>query len=155
MLPVSVNKLAVAILITFTASVWQPGGGAFKCFMDYRAITDTSSLQYQLQAEAWTDENGLRRIDECYCIALGSAYGSHIGDKYLIRLSTGAEFMAILSDQKADADTVDGHTRDRNGAVVEFIVDAGRLPADVKRMGDISYVPGFTGTIEKIWRLKL
>ena len=154
MLPVSVSKLAVAVLIIFTVSSWQPGGGAFKCYEDYRSITDTSSAQYQLQRGAWTDGYGLRRINEDYCIALGSAYGSDIGARYLIRLSTGVEFMAILGDQKADADTVDGHTRDRNGAVVEFIVDADRLPAEVKRMGDISYVPGFNGTIEKIWRLE-
>ena len=146
--------MAVAILLTFTASVWNPGGGEFKCYMDYRTITDTSSPQYALQAEAWTDEYGLRRIDEFYCVALGSAYGTKIGARYAITLSNGRTFLAVLGDQKADAHTIDGHTRDRSGAVVEFIVDAGALPEAVKHSGSVGSIAGFDGTVEKIQLLK-
>ena len=31
----------------------------FKTYMDYRCITDSASIQYQLQQQAWTDEQGL------------------------------------------------------------------------------------------------
>lgn len=154
MLTSAVSKTAIAVLLTITTAVWYPGGGAFKCYMDYRTITDTSSPQYALQAEAYTDEYGLRKVNECYCIALGSAYGSEIGGIYEITLSTGVKFMAILADQKADRDTIDGHTRDRNGAVIEFIVEADRLPASVRTSGDVSSIDFFKGNVETIRRLK-
>ena len=154
MLTSAATKTAVAVLITLTAATWQPGGGAFKCFEDYRAITATNSPQYQLQQEAWTDANGLRRVGDFYCVALGSAYGSEIGAKYMIQLDTGTTFLAILADQKADAHTVDGHTRDRSGAVIEFLVETESLPEAVRHTGSVSAIPGFEGSVEKIWRLK-
>lgn len=154
MLTSAVSKTAIAVLLTMTTAVWYPGGGGFKCYMDYRTITDTSSAQYSLQAEAYTDEYGLRKVDECYCIALGSAYGSDIGSIYEVTLSTGVKFMAILADQKADCDTAGGHTRDRNGAVIEFIVEADRLPASVRATGSVGSIDFFKGNVEKIRRLK-
>lgn len=154
MLTSAVSKTAVAVLLTMSVSVWHPGGGEFKCFEDYRCITCTGTPQYELQQKAWTDAYGLRRIDGFYCVALGSAYGTEIGTKYIVKLSTGAEFLAILADQKADCDTVEGHTRDRNGAVIEFVVDQDSLTDTVRRMGDVSYVPGFDGEVEMIRRLK-
>lgn len=154
MLTSALTKTTLAVLISMTAVSFFPGGGEFKCYEDFRALTDTGSPQYALQREAWTDMYGLRRVDGFYCIALGSAYGTEIGEKYIITLSTGYEFLAVLADQKADVDTVDGHTRDRNGAVIEFIVDTNYLPADVKQMGDVSCVPGFAGEVTEIRRVK-
>lgn len=155
MLTSALSKTAVAVMISMTALTWHPGGGEFKCFEDYRALTDTASPQYQLQQEAWTDAYGLRRIGGFYCVALGSAYGTDIGAKYIITLSTGFEFLAILADQKADRDTIDDHTRDVNGAVIEFVVDAESLPQSVRQSGSISSVPGFTGTVEQIRRVDI
>ena len=148
------SKLIVATLITIGAGCWYPGGGDFKCYEDYRCITDMSSPQYELQLEAWTDEEGLRRVDDFYCVALGSAYGCHIGDRYIITLSTGRTLPVILADQKADRDTVQGHTRDRNGAVMEFVADTPYLDAAVRYSGDISSIPGFEGYVEEIRRMK-
>jgi len=148
------SKLAVAILLTFSASSWNPGGGEFKCYEDFRCITDTSSPQYRLQLGAYTDENGLRKTEGFYMVALGSAYGTEIGAQYAITLSNGRTFLAVLGDQKADAHTIDGHTRDRSGAVVEFIVDADRLPEAVKHSGSVGSIAGFDGTVEKIQLLK-
>lgn len=34
---------------------------SFKSYMDYRALTDTSSTQYEMQQCAYTDDNGLRK----------------------------------------------------------------------------------------------
>ena len=154
MLTSAVTKTAVAVLLAVTAVTYYPGGGSFKCYEDYRAITDMSSPQYTLQTEAWTDANGLRRVDGFYCIALGSAYGSEIGTKYIITLSSGVTFLAILADQKADRDTVDGHTRDRNGAVIEFVVDTEALPQAVRQAGDVSAIKLFKGEVEKIQEVK-
>lgn len=154
MLTSALSKTAVAVLLTLTTYTWYPGGGEFKCYEDYRALTDTSAPQYQLQQEAWTDCNGLRRVGGCYCVALGSAYGEEIGAKYIITLSTGYEFIAILADQKADRDTIDGHTRDINGAVIEFVVDSECIPPYVRQSGSVSSIPQFAGEVEKIRRVK-
>lgn len=131
---------------------WSVGQGEYKCYMDYRTITDTSSPQWELQQESWTDENGLRRYEDRYCIALGSAYGSDIGARYIIELEDGAQYRCVLADQKADCDTNAEHTADMNGAVVEFIVDTPVLPSDVRSMGDVSYINGFAGEIRKIYQ---
>ena len=132
-------------------SEWSVGYGSYKCYMDYRTITDTSSPQWELQQGAWTDENGLRRVGDRYCIALGSAFGSMIGAEYTIELEHGERFKAILADQKADQDTNAEHTADMNGAVVEFVVDTPCLSDTVRSMGDISYIEGFNGKVEKIY----
>ena len=155
MLTAAAGKLAVAFLLLASVQTFQVDGGAFKCYEDYRALTDTSSPQYQLQQEAYTDEAGLRKVGYRYCIALGSAYGSEIGTEYDIELESGYTLPCVLADQKADRDTVQGHTRDRNGAVVEFIVDTYRLPEIVRQMGDASYIsPEFRGKIKEIRRAK-
>lgn len=154
MLTSALTKTAVAVLISMSSVSFYPGGGEFKCYEDFRALTDTSSPQYQLQQEAWTDMYGLRRVDGFYCVALGSAFGTEIGSKYIITLSTGYEFLAILADQKADVDTVEGHTRDKNGAVIEFVVDSEVLPASVRQSGSISSIPQFAGEVEQIRRVK-
>ena len=154
MLTSAVSKLVVATLLTVSCTCWHPGGGEFKCYMDYKCITDTSSPQYQLQLEAWADENGLRRVGDFYCVALGSAFGSEIGTKYIITLSSGRELLVILADQKADRDTIPDHTRDYSGAVVEFVVETEALPGAVRTTGDVSSIPGFEGEIEQIRMVK-
>lgn len=155
MLTSTASKLAVAVLLLVNTHSYQVDAGAFKCYEDYRALTDTSSPQYQLQQEAYTDEAGLRKVGHRYCIALGSAYGTKIGTEYDLILGNGSMLPCVLADQKADADTVRDHTQDRSGAVVEFIVDTYRLPEIVRQMGDVSYIsPEFRGKIKEIRRAK-
>lgn len=153
MLTAAASKWAVAILLTMTTTVWYPGGGEFKCYMDYRAITATGSPQYQLQQEAWTDDNGLRKVDGFYCVALGSAFGSEIGTRYLITLSSGNQIPVILADQKADGDTTADNTRDCGGAVIEFVVDTPAMPSVVRQSGSVSSIPEFAGEVVEIRRL--
>ena len=153
MLTAAASKWAVAILLTMTTSVWYPGGGEFKCYMDYRAITSTGSPQYQLQQEAWTDDNGLRKVDGFYCVALGSAFGSEIGARYIITLSNGNQLPVILADQKADGDTTADNTRDYGGAVIEFLVDTPAMPSVVRQTGSVGSIPEFAGEVVEIRRL--
>ena len=82
--------------------------GEFKTYMSYKMISDTSSKQYKLQQQAYTDENGFS-VGDAYCIALGSAYGTEIGTKYRIVLDTGIEFIGILADCKDDKHTDDSN----------------------------------------------
>lgn len=148
------SKVAVAVLLTLSTTCWHPGGGEYKCYMDYRAITSTGSPQYQLQQEAYTDKCGLRRVGCFYCVALGSAFGSEIGTHYVVTLSSGKQIPVILADQKADGDTTLDNTRDHNGAVLEFVVDTPAMPSVVRQSGSVSSIPEFAGEVVEIRRLK-
>lgn len=127
--------------------------GEFKTYMDYRMISDSGSMQYKLQQQAYTDENGFRKVDDAYCIALGSAYGTEIGTRYKIALDTGLEFTAILAECKDNKHT-DSTNRyiSENGNIIEWIVNTDKLNELALAMGDISYA-GFKGKIIKIERI--
>lgn len=128
--------------------------GGVKTYMDYRKITNTTSAQYKLQQTAYTDEHGYRRLGENYIIALGSAYGTNIGDKYYITLANGLTFPAVLGDCKADIHTdVTNRYVESNGNIVEYIVDTKKINQLAKTMGDVSY-GGFHGEIVQILKVE-
>lgn len=133
------------------------GDTAFKSYMDYGTITNKRSAQYKLQAECWTDKNGLRRYDDMYVIALGTYYTDSIGEQFKITLDTGKTFKAVVGDFKADrhTDKLNQYTpMDGRKCVCEFVVDVSAMPKKAKRMGDVSYIEGFDGDIDKIERLE-
>lgn len=126
----------------------------FKSYMDYRTITKTDSPQYKLQKEAVTDKNGLRKKGDYYIIALGTYYSDTVGDCFEITLDSGESFKAIVGDIKDDRHTDRYHRyhpmSDGRGDVVEFIVDAKKLPRKVKIWGSVSALEEFSGEIESI-----
>lgn len=130
------------------------GDTSFKSYMDYRAITNHDSAQWALQKHCSTDGDGLRRYGDDYVVALGSYYTDHIGDRFKITLSSGEEFTAVVGDFKADRHTDPSNRYTAVGEdgknVVEFIVDTHGLSTKVKRMGDISYIDGFSGNVTSI-----
>ena len=135
----------------------------FKTYMSYRAITNTNSAQYKLQQEAWTDENGLRKIGDDYMIAVGSFYSKHIGDRFKITLDSGVEFTAIVGDLKADKHTGSQHMytpvynaygKFISANVIEFIVDTSSLPSSVRRAGSVGALDDFSGNIKSIEKIK-
>jgi hypothetical protein len=130
------------------------GDTAFKSYMSYRAITNTRSAQYKLQQQCWTDDEGLRRYQDDYVIALGTYYADHIGERFKITLDTGESFTAVVGDFKANrhTDSKNQYYDTGNGKknVVEFVVDTRELNPKARRMGDISYISGFEGNIKSI-----
>ena len=122
---------------------------SFKAWMSYKAITNTSSVQYELQQDAWTDDNGLRRYNKDYMVAVGTPYGN-VGDRIKITLDTGEVFNAIIGDSKGDRYY---HSCSKGANVVEFIVDTKELDNEAKKMGDISYIPFFEGEVIDIQKL--
>lgn len=126
---------------------------SFKAYMDYRMITDTSSKQWEIQQSAYTDENGLRKIDDYYCVALGSGISDKLGNKFKITFESGETIKVIAADQKADrhTDSTNTYMDLGNGRIniVEFIVHTEKMPSIVRTMGDVSYMPGdkFYGNI--------
>ena len=72
--------------------------GEFKTYMSYKAITDTSSDQWKLQQQAYTDSDGFRKVGNDFCVAIGQHYSKTVGDrKFYIKLDSGIEFTAIVS----------------------------------------------------------
>lgn len=127
-----------------------PNNDGIKSYMDYRTITYTPSNQYKLQKVAYT-KDGLRMVNDRYCIALGSYYTTKIGQYVDIELENGNVIHGILADCKADKDT-DSTNRIHatDGSVVEFVVDIESLNYIAKRMGDISYINGWNSKVINI-----
>lgn len=125
-------------------------GTAFKTLMDFRSIKDKTSRQWQLQQEAWTDEQGFRRYGDYYMVALGTYYASECGRLFRISFEGGGVIEAVVGDIKSDMDT-DALHQHRDGNVVEFIVDTGAISRDCMVMGDMSWADTrFRGKVESI-----
>lgn len=131
-----------------------PKNSSRKTYMDYRKITDTSSEQYKLQQnkDCYTTDTGLRKVNEYYCVAVGTHYSNNIGDKLIIYMENGESFKAIVADIKDDKHTDETNRQHRkDGSVIEFVVDTRKLPELVRKMGDISYMnETFKGEIKAI-----
>lgn len=135
----------------------------FKTYMDYRCITDKTSAQYELQQFAWTDEDGFRRIDNDYIVAMGTYYAENVGDRFKVTLDTDNEITVIIGDIKQDihTDYFNQYTPiyDENGIffsgnVLEFIVDTDVLPKVPRRLGTVSYFNYLKGNIKSIERIE-
>lgn len=124
--------------------------GRFKTYMDYRAITNKNSVQWQMQQLAVTDEDGFRKYDGKYMVAVGSYYASSCGKELKVTLDTGNVLDVVVGDLKQDRHT-DSTNRYvvGNGNILEFIVDTKKLSSISKKMGDVSY-SGLQGMIIKI-----
>ena len=124
----------------------SPYASDFKSYMDYRTIINTSSTQYKMQQEAYTDENGLRKIGEHFCVAMGTYYGN-LGDILCVETDKGASWTVILSDVKSDVHTDSTHRYTvSNHCMMEFIVDTLAMSTSVKRSGTVNSL-GFQGKI--------
>ena len=117
-----------------------PKSSGFKSYMTYKAITDKSSKQYMLQSlYAYTGDYGIRKIDDRYCVAIGTRFGAQIGDYADLILENGEIIPIIVSDIKADKDTDSSNIMTaQNGCVSEFIVDTTALSKNVMKYGDVS-----------------
>jgi hypothetical protein len=125
---------------------------SMKSYMDYKAITNKSSEQYKLQqrGDIYTDNEGFRRIGDKFVVAVGTYFGTNVGQEVEIKLSSGNTFKAIIGDIKADIHT-DSQNIQHNvdGSVVEFLVNQSKLEKTIKAMGDCSYskVNDFKGDV--------
>lgn len=122
-------------------------------YMDYRAITDSSSKQWALQQTAWTDSDGFRRIGDDYCVALGTYYGQ-VGDRFRITTNKGNVYSVTMADAKG-YDSNGWYHIAGNGKInlVEFIVQTEYLPSEVTVMGDCGVLDNIGGNVVKIERL--
>lgn len=111
----------------------------FKSFMDYRTITSKTSNQYKLQQIAESTYDGFRTVDDCYCIAVGTAVGAKVGQYVDIILKNDMTIKCIVGDIKADKDTESNNIyTSLNGCCSEFIVDKNYLSDTVLLSGNVS-----------------
>lgn len=130
-----------------------PNHSVFKSYMPYSAITLKNSQQYVLQSQAYTDENGLRKIGDYYLVAMGQYYGA-VGDKFRITMSSGQQFNVMMGDMKKYEHTFNGEGKigADNLDLFEFIVDSSNLNSTIRRDGSVNCI--FNGNVEKIEREK-
>lgn len=130
---------------------------SFKAYMDYRCISDTASVQYSMQQQAYTDSRGFRKIGEDYCVALGSGFTSGCGERFLITLDSGYSFTAVVSDVKDDAHT-DSTNRynprgENSGNVVEFIIDTYSADSLMLNSGSAGCFEDLSGNIVSVEKI--
>ena len=114
------------------------GHNGMKTFMSYTAITDKTSNQYALQQMAYTDEMGFRKINNRYCVAIGTAFGASVGQIFNVELDNGTMIPCIVGDIKDDRDTDASNVFTSQGCCLEFIVDIPKLDGIIKTLGDCS-----------------
>ena len=134
----------------------------FYGYMDYNCITDDTTVQWDMQQNAWTDWQGLRRYNDDYMVAMGSYYSDYeVGSRFEIMLDNDTVFTVILGDLKKDIHTNKTHMYTPvyddwqlvKANVIEFIVDENQLSSDVKKLGTISGYDSFDGNIKSIKKL--
>ncbi len=109
-----------------------------KTFMSYKAITNKTSYQYKLQQDAYTDELGFRKIEDMYCVAIGTAFNAKVGTLFDVTLDNGEIIHCIVGDIKADKDTDASNVFTNQGCCLEFIVDTKQLYGTIKQSGNCS-----------------
>ena len=109
-----------------------------KSYMSYKNITSRSSDQYKLQQMAYTGTYGIRQVNGRFCVAVGSAYTTQIGQYIDLVLEDGTIIPCILCDCKADEHTDSRNILTSDGSLAEFVVDVPSLSKTVRYTGDIS-----------------
>ncbi|RGM75400.1 hypothetical protein [Agathobacter rectalis] len=108
--------------------------------------------QQRLQNAATTDEQGFRRLNNRYMVALGSRFTSIVGQYFDIVLANGTVIPCMLSDQKSDEHTDSSHTWTiANGSYCcsEFCVDVSKIRANGV-IGDVSVLNGWDSRVKEI-----
>lgn len=131
----------------------------FKSYEPYQAITDKTSVQYQLihSDQIYVGNDGLLYSNDGYIgVALGNVYGK-VGDKFIIRFDNGNETKVIKLDEKATKDTVNDCYHKTDGSMIEVLVDkdlaAQSYPLAIKVWGDFNYSDKFNGAVEEIYKV--
>lgn len=114
------------------------GHNGMKTFMSYTTITDKTSNQYALQQIAYTDEMGFRKVNDRYCVAIGTAFGASVGQIFDAELENGMIIKCIVGDIKDDKHTDKTNVFTSQGCCLEFIVDINQLDGIIKTLGDCS-----------------
>ena len=98
--------------------------------------------------------DGLRKIGDDYCVAMGTYYSSTIGERFKITMSTGATFTVIISDIKSNRHTDSTHRYTaRNGCMMEFLIDKNCLANCIRVSGNVGSLSLFSGQFAKVEKI--
>lgn len=127
------------------------GHNYFKSYMNYKMLNKDYEGR-KLVELGYSDNYGFRRIDELYCVALGSYYGT-IGDIFRVTLSTGTQIKVIKCDIKSDShtDPTNRYTVSSD-CMMEFIVDTSSMPESIKISGTVNTGTELDGYIISIYK---
>lgn len=126
----------------------------FKSYMSYKAITDTTSRQWQLQQLATINEYGVRCIDGIPLVAVGTGWGLSVGDIALVTCDNGNSFKIMVGDIKSDRHTDnENKTTMSNGCRLEFIVDIDQLNQYAKIVGSLAVLDEYKGYVVNIEKI--
>ena len=85
-----------------------------------------------------------------YIVATGSYFGD-VGDILKISLSNGNIFLAVKGDMKADKDTDENNQICiHDNSVVEFIMDKETINKSIRKLGNVSALEEFKGSVTNI-----
>lgn len=119
-------------------SSYDVNGDARKSYMSYKAITCKGSRAYKIEGMSGTGDYGLRMCKGRYLVAIGSYYGTTVGQYIDVVLENGTVIPCITGDAKDDKDTNSNHSIGADGGCVEFIICSDSISSTVKRSGDVS-----------------
>lgn len=126
----------------------------FKSFEPYHIMPTSSPNYNMITSLGYVDENGLWKIGEYYCVAMGSYYSNRLGNVFEVELDSGKVFKVIIVDHKSDLHTDYTHRYTLvNNCVTEFVVDYNALNPIIKQMGSIGALDEFSGVYVKITKL--
>ncbi len=129
---------------------------SFKSWTNYQIVNRNSPQWNRVLCNdnAYTDDDGLRKVDEYYCVAMGSYYTQTLGDLFEIHTENGS-FEVIICDFKDNSHTdANNQYTTSNGCMIEFYVDMSNLNPMVEQMGDVSYVDNkFVGEIVDVIKI--
>lgn len=127
----------------------------FKSYTNYHLLSKSSpQWRFVTQKGAYTDSNGLRRINNDYMVAVGSYYSKTLGDRFEITTDKGNVFTVSICDFKSDSHTDSTHRYTRvNGCIAEFYVDR-NLNSSIRSAGSVSAIKSLSGKIIKIRKIK-
>ena len=113
-----------------------------KSFMDYRAVTSTTSKQYHYRLEGYTLPDGRRGYNGRVQVAIGTPY-AQVGDNLDIYLHSGEIINAVVADSKGD------RFYHPDGSTIEFLVDSDIIPGSYRgRYGLNALYDGFIDRLE-------
>lgn len=132
-----------------------PNLSDFKSWTNYNYVSKESPQWNVLTGDStYTDDNGFRRKDKDYLVAMGSYYTKELGERFRITTNKGNIFTVTICDWKADCDTDSkGQYTIANNCIVEFYVDDNLCNA-VRNSGSCSSIKELSGKITKIEKIK-
>lgn len=154
-----VDNLTYYTKVYKTEEIISCSTSSTKSYMDYKAITNTSSKQYKhIQKYMEVHSSGLLIDEDGFIgVALGSYYGN-IGDRFYFTLETGVVLPVVKIDAKANVDTDDdGCEHNSDSSVLEFVIDYdkaleffGRISNQYILNGNFNNYELFKGKIIKV-----